>query len=134
MKLDHLGIAVANVDDALSVYRALGFVELDRGQVADFNVEVCMLDAGHAKLELLAPLGPGAIQKFLEKRGPGLHHMAFSVPDIEAELARLKTQGVRLVDAVSRPGFGGHLVAFLHPQSANGALIELVQSLDAQEV
>lgn len=127
MKLDHVGIAVERIEEALDLYRLLGFHALERGQVATFAVEVCMLDAGGVKLELLAPLGPGAVQGFLEKRGPGLHHVAFNVADIRAELQRLKALGLQLVDEFPRPGFGGHLVAFLHPKSTLGALIELVQ-------
>lgn len=128
MKLDHVGIAVENIEAALNLYHLLGFKVLERGQVATFNVEVCMLDAGGVKLELLAPLGPGAVQSFLEKRGPGLHHVAFNVTDIRAELNRLKISGMKLVDEAPRPGFGGHQVAFLHPKSTQGTLIELVQA------
>lgn len=127
MELDHVGIAVADLEAALETYALFGFRPGARGQVAAFQVEVCFLDAGGAALELLAPTGPGPIQTFLEKRGPGLHHLAFAVADLEAELARLQAQGVRLVDEVPRPGFGGHRVAFLHPRSGGGTLIELVE-------
>jgi len=128
MRLHHVGIAVPDLEAALDSYRVLGFQELERGQVEAFNVAVCMLDAGGARLELLAPTGPGAIQSFLDKRGPGLHHTAFAVDDIAVELARLKAEGVSLVDETPRPGFGGHQVAFLHPKSAGGVLIELVET------
>jgi len=128
MRLHHVGIAVPDLEAALDSYRVLGFQELERGRVEAFNVAVCMLDAGGARLELLAPTGPGAIQSFLDKRGPGLHHTAFAVDDIAVELARLKAEGVSLVDETSRTGFGGHQVAFLHPKSAGGVLIELVET------
>ena len=128
MLLDHVGIAVEKIEEALDLYRLLGFHIIARGQVETFNVEVCMLDAGGAKLELLAPLGPGAVQSFLEKRGPGLHHVAFNVTDIRAELDRLGIAGMKLVHEAPRLGFGGHQVAFLHPKSTLGALIELVQA------
>ena len=128
MKLDHVGIAVHNIDEALKLYETLGFSVLERGQVESFNVDVCMLDTGNSKLELIAPLGPGATQNFLDRKGPGLHHMAFEVDDIESTLAQYKADGLQLVDEQPRPGFGGHLVAFVHPKSTQGALIELVQA------
>ncbi len=128
MRLHHVGIAVPDLDAALDDYRALGFRALERGRVQAFNVEVCTLDAGGALLELLAPTGPGAVASFLDKRGSGLHHTAFAVDDIEAALARLKAEGVSLVDESPRLGFGGHRVAFLHPKSAGGVLVELVQA------
>lgn len=128
MKLDHVGIAVHNIDEAIQLYETLGFRVLERGQVEAFNVDVCMLDTGNSKLELIAPLGPGATQGFLDKKGSGMHHMAFAVEDIEATLAQYKANGLQLVDEQPRPGFGGHLVAFVHPKSTQGALIELVQA------
>ena len=128
MKLDHVGIAVSSIEAALEVYGLLGLRALERGPVEAFNVEVCTLDAGEVRLELIAPLGPGAVQRFLDGHGSGLHHVAFVVSDLQAELGRLQALGARLVDKKPRPGFGGHLVAFVHPQSANGVLTELVQA------
>jgi len=127
MNVDHLGIAVIDIDEALTLYHMLGAQVLQRGQLPSFGVDVCLLDTGNAKLELIAPLGPGAVQTFLDKRGPGLHHVAFAVPDIDRELARLRQKGLALIDQRPRPGFGGHLVAFVHPKSTMGTLIELVQ-------
>jgi len=128
MNVDHLGIAVVDIDEALTLYRTLGAHVLEQGKAPSFGVDVCMLETGNAKLELIAPLGPGAVQAFLDKRGPGLHHVAFAVSDINSELVRLRQEGFALVDEHPRTGFGGHLVAFVHPKSTLGALIELVQA------
>ncbi len=128
MKLDHIGIAVHNIDEALKLYQTLGFTVLERGQVEAYSVDVCMLDTGNSKLELIAPTGPGATQNFLDKKGPGLHHMAFAVDDIKTTLIQYKADGLQLIDEQPRAGFGGHLVAFVHPKSTQGALIELVQA------
>lgn len=127
MELDHVGIAVADLEGALEVYARLGLRPGARGRVEAFAVELCFLEAGGARLELLAPTGPGPVQRFLERRGPGLHHLALAVENLEAELARLKAAGVPLVDEVPRPGFGGHRVAFLHPAGGGGVLLELVE-------
>jgi methylmalonyl-CoA/ethylmalonyl-CoA epimerase len=96
--------------------------------VEDQGVRVAMLPAGEPRIELLEPTGEDSpVAKFLKKRGPGIHHLAVRVPDIRAALARLKDQGARLIDAEPRAGAGGCLVAFVHPQSAGGVLLELVE-------
>lgn len=127
MKLHHIGIAVRDLDRALEQWKLLGLVEHDRRVVADFNVEVGMVDVGEVELEYIQPLGDGPIQTFLANDGEGMHHVALEVPDIEASLHEMKDQGVRLVDETPRPGFRGNRVAFLHPKSFNGVLVELVE-------
>ncbi|TBH21119.1 methylmalonyl-CoA epimerase [Thermus thermamylovorans] len=129
MRLHHVGIAVVDLEEAKARYRLLGFTPVAEGEVAAQGVRVAMLRGeGETLLELLAPTGPTTpVGRFLERRGPGLHHLAFATPGIEAELARLKAEGARLVDETPRPGFGGHRVAFLHPSSGLGVLWELVE-------
>jgi methylmalonyl-CoA/ethylmalonyl-CoA epimerase len=124
----HIGVAVRRLDAALSDYRALGF-DLDfTEEVPTQGVRVAFLRTGGAQIELLESLAPdGVIARFIERRGEGLHHVAFSVPDIRAEMRRLREQGLELVDAEPRPGAHGRLVAFVHPRSARGVLFELVQ-------
>jgi methylmalonyl-CoA/ethylmalonyl-CoA epimerase len=129
MKIDHLGIATQSIDDALEFWEtSLGLKLHEREEVADQRVQVAMLPVGESRIELLEPTGPDSpIYKFLEKRGPGIHHIAIRVDDIRAALGRLKEQGARLIDETPRTGAGGCLVAFVHPSSANGVLLELVQ-------
>ncbi len=130
MKIEHIGIATRGLDEALSFWRdALGLeVEGEEGVVADQKVRVVMLPVGEARVELLEPMGEDSpIAKFLEKRGPGIHHIAVRVDDIRETLARLKAKGARLIDDVPRTGAGDCLVAFIHPSSANGVLLELVE-------
>ncbi len=129
MKLDHIGIATHQLDDALATWRdALGLqVDLTE-EVTEQGVRVAMLQVGETHIELLEPLSPGSpVGRFLEKRGPGIHHIAIGVNDIKASLAELKARGARLIDETPRTGAGGCLVAFVHPESANGVLLELVQ-------
>ena len=129
MKLDHIGIATRQLDDALALWRdALG-LEVDlTEEVTEQGVRVAMLRVGETHIELLEPLSPGSpVGKFLDKRGPGIHHIAVGVKDIKASLADLKARGARLIDETPRTGAGGCLVAFVHPESANGVLLELVQ-------
>ena len=129
MKVDHIGIAVNGLDEALAVWRdALGLEVEHTEEVAEQGVRVTMLPVGESHIELLQPLTEDSpVGKFLEKRGPGIHHIAVSVPDIEAALAQLKQKGTRLIDERPRVGARGCLVAFVHPSSANGVLLELVQ-------
>jgi methylmalonyl-CoA/ethylmalonyl-CoA epimerase len=129
MKLDHIGIATKEIEAALALWRdALG-LELDhREEIAEQGVRVGMLAIGETHVELLEPLSEDSpVGRFLEKRGPGIHHIAVRVEDIRAELAKFKSQGARLIDEEPRIGAGGCLVAFIHPQSAGGVLLELVQ-------
>ena len=129
MKVDHIGIATAKLDEALALWQdALGLSVAHTEEVIDQGVRVAMLEIGETQIELLEPLSSGSpVGRFLEKRGPGIHHIAVKVSDIRATLAQLKEKGLRLVDEVPRVGAGGCLVAFVHPSSANGVLLELVQ-------
>jgi methylmalonyl-CoA/ethylmalonyl-CoA epimerase len=129
MKVDHIGIATHQIDAALALWRDVLGLEVDSTEdVTEQGVRVAMLPIGESHIELLEPLSPETpVGKFLQKRGPGLHHVAIRVKDIHASLARLKEQGIRLIDEDPRMGAGGCLVAFVHPSSANGVLLELVQ-------
>ncbi|HXD29804.1 MAG TPA: methylmalonyl-CoA epimerase [Pyrinomonadaceae bacterium] len=129
MKLDHIGIATRQIDEALNLWQGALGLELDhREEVADQGVRVGMLAIGETHVELLEPLSENSpVGKFLEKRGPGIHHIAIRVDDIKAELAKLKTRGARLIDEEPRVGAGGCLVAFVHPASTGGVLLELVE-------
>jgi methylmalonyl-CoA/ethylmalonyl-CoA epimerase len=131
-RLDHIGIAVADLGAALAFYRdALG-LEIDAPEeVASQRVRAHFipLGPGAAALELLEATAPDSpIAGYLAKRGPGLHHITLQVEDIHAALAQLKGRGVRLIDEVPRPGAHGSLVAFIHPSSAHGVLVELKQT------
>src|SRR3989441_9168256 len=131
--LDHVGIAVKDLGAALAFYRdALGLhVEVPE-EVASQRVRAHFIPTGQSSLELLeATASDSAIAKYVDKRGPGLHHITLRVDDIRAALAQLKAKGVRLIDETPREGAHGSLVAFIHPSSAHGVLIELKQSVDA---
>jgi methylmalonyl-CoA/ethylmalonyl-CoA epimerase len=130
MKIDHLGIATKSIDDALGFWAdALGLQNVHTEIVEDQKVRVAMLPLGESRIELLEPTNEDSpITKFLEKRGSGIHHIAIEVDDIEASLTKLKNKGVRLIDESPRIGAEGCLVAFVHPVSANGVLLELVQT------
>jgi methylmalonyl-CoA epimerase len=128
-RINHVGIAVAELDDALAHYdRQFGVELLHRELIDEGTIEAALVCVGQDRLELVAshaadsPLG-----RFLAKRGPGLHHVAYEVGDIDAALASLRERDVRLVDAVPRPGIHGTRIAFLHPSSCFGVLTELVQ-------
>lgn len=130
--LDHIGIAVENVETALAFYRdALGLeVELSE-EVASQHVRAHFIGVGGAALELLeATSDTSPIARFIARRGPGLHHVTLRVDDLAAALARLKARGARLIDETPRPGAEGALVAFIHPASAHGVLVELKQAAD----
>jgi methylmalonyl-CoA epimerase len=129
LKVDHIGIATKSIEDGLAVWRdALGLKVDSTEEVAEQGVKVCMLAVGDTHVELLEPLSADtAVGKFLAKRGPGMHHIAIEVVDIHASLAELKNKGARLIDESPRVGAGGCLVAFVHPSSFNGVLLELVQ-------
>lgn len=130
MKINHLGIATKGIDDALRFWGdALGLENVHTEEVADQKVRVAMLPVGESRIELLEPTSDDSpISKFLEKRGGGIHHIAVEVDDIESSLAKLKEKGMRLIDESPRIGAEGCLVAFVHPSSANGVLLELVQT------
>ncbi len=125
--LDHIGIAVRDLDAALEFYRdALGLELGPAEEVASEQVRAQFLPVGDASLELLEATGPqSAIARSVERRGPGIHHITLRVDDVQAALDRLKARGVRLVDERPRPGAGGSLVAFIHPSAAQGVLVEL---------
>lgn len=127
--LDHIGIAVANIGEALRFYRdALGLDVEPPEEVVSQRVRAHFIPLGESALELLEATGDSSpIAKYNAKRGPGLHHITLRVDDIRAALARLKERGVRLIDEVPRPGAHGSLVAFIHPSSAHGVLVELMQ-------
>ena len=129
VRLDHVGIAVSDAETAAAFYRERFGLQVSHvEQVASQQVRAHFLPAGECQLELLEATAPGSpIARFLEKRGPGLHHVALAVDDIHGALAMLKTAGVRLVDETPRAGAEGALVAFLHPSAAHGVLVELKQ-------
>jgi len=128
-RIDHIGVAVEELEPALELYRdQLELALVHREVVAEQGVEAVLLDVGENHVELLAPLGPDTpVGKFLARQGPGLHHVAYQVGDIEAALSKLKQAGMRLIDAEPRIGIRGSRVAFLHPRSTLGVLTEIVQ-------
>ena len=130
MKINHLGIATQGIDEALKFWSdALGLENVHTEVVKDQKVRVAMLPIGESRVELLEPTSDDSpISKFLEKRGGGIHHIAVEVDDIEASLAKLKAQGMRLIDESPRIGAEGCLVAFVHPAASGGVLLELVQT------
>lgn len=130
MKINHLGIATKGIEEALKFWSdALGLENVHTEIVEDQKVRVAMLPIGESRVELLEPTSEDSpISKFLKKRGGGIHHIAVEVDDIEASLAQLKAKGMRLIDEQPRIGAEGCLVAFVHPSSANGVLLELVQT------
>ncbi|MBA3601068.1 MAG: methylmalonyl-CoA epimerase [Acidobacteria bacterium] len=129
MKINHLGIATNGIDEALKFWRdALGLENVHTETVEDQKVRVAMLPIGETRIELLeATSEDSPIAKFLEKRGGGIHHIAVEVENIEDALVKLKKQGARLIDEKPRVGAEGCLIAFVHPSSSNGVLLELIQ-------
>ncbi|HRJ88083.1 MAG TPA: methylmalonyl-CoA epimerase [Pyrinomonadaceae bacterium] len=134
MKINHLGIATNGIDEALEFWaEALGLENVHTEVVEDQKVRVAMLPLGESRIELLEPIADDSpISKFLQKRGGGIHHIAVEVDDIKASLERLKSQGMRLIDESPRVGAEGCLVAFVHPGSTGGVLLELVQTNDRE--
>lgn len=132
--IDHTGIAVADLDDWIPFYRdVLGMPLAHRETLAEQGVEAALLDVGDGHVELIAPLrADSGVARFLERRGPGLHHVAYRVDDIEAALASLSAAGVRLIDERPRAGIRGSRVAFLHPSAAGGVLTEIVEPANHQ--
>jgi|ERR1043166_1554973 methylmalonyl-CoA epimerase len=129
MRVDHIGIATQTLEEGLLLWQdALGLQVDHTEEVTEQGVRIAMLSIGETHIELLEPLSETSpVGRFLAKRGPGIHHVAISVADIRAALADLKARGTRLIDESPRTGAGGCLVAFVHPSSANGVLLELVQ-------
>jgi methylmalonyl-CoA epimerase len=132
-KLNHIGIAVKDLDAAAKLFSRLFGTEVSgREEVAEQKVRLAFLRLPDVSLELTEPTSPDSpISRFLEKRGDGIHHLSFEVDDIVRELQRLKDEGFTLIDERPRVGAGGHLVAFLHPKSSNGVLIEICQTRHA---
>ena len=128
-RIDHVGVAVEDLDAAIALYENTYKMELvHRETVAEQGVEAVLLDVGENHVELLAPLGADTpVGKFLAKKGPGLHHVAYQVADIGATLAQLKGAGLRLIDEAPRVGIRGSRVAFLHPAASGGVLTEIVE-------
>jgi methylmalonyl-CoA epimerase len=126
--IHHLGVAVEDLDEAVATYRRLFGAEVEhRDTVADQGVEAASLRLGEGRVELLASLGEDTpVGKFLARRGPGMHHVAYEVADVAAELRSLEREGAELIDSVPRRGLFGLQVAFLHPEAAHGVLSELV--------
>jgi methylmalonyl-CoA epimerase len=130
MTLDHVGIAVRNIEAAARLYTtAFGLTLVDRYELPDEHVRAAFLRSGAVDVELLEPLGgTGPIASFLTTRGPGLHHIAFRVPDLGAAMATAVAAGCTPVEPAPRPGARGHPIAFLHPSTMGGVLVELVQA------
>jgi methylmalonyl-CoA epimerase len=128
-RVDHIGIAVDDLDAAIALHQdTFGMPVVHRETVTEQGVEAVLLDVGENHVELLRPLGPDTpVGRFLAKRGPGLHHVAYQVADLGVALGRLQEQGVRLIDTVPRTGIRGSRVAFLHPLASGAVLTELVE-------
>ena len=128
-RIDHIGVAVEDIDAALALYEQSFEMELaHRETVEEQGVEAVLLDVGEGHVELLAPLGPDTpVGKFMAKNGEGLHHVAYAVEDIDAALERLSAAGLRLIDSEPRTGIRDSRVAFLHPRSTGGVLTEIVE-------
>ena len=129
LNIDHIGITTRQIGESLSLWvDSLGLSVESTEEVPEQGVRLAMLPIGETRVELLEPLSDDSpVGKFLEKRGPGIHHIAVRVTDIRAELNKLKEGGARLIDEAPRVGAGGCLVAFVHPSSTGGVLLELVE-------
>jgi methylmalonyl-CoA epimerase len=128
--IDHVGIAVRDLDAAIEHYRRVFDVEPDHREVVESQgVEEVLIRVGGSSIQLLGALGPDTpVGRFLDKRGPGVHHVGYRVDDLAAALERLRAEGVPLIDEEPRPGSRGTRIAFVHPQGMDGVLIELVQA------
>ncbi|MDG1778898.1 MAG: methylmalonyl-CoA epimerase [Flavobacteriaceae bacterium] len=134
-KVEHIGIAVKDLVASNNLYaKLLGVPHYKIEDVASEGVETSFFKVGEQKIELLQATNPDSpIAKFIEKRGEGVHHIAFAVDDIEAEIERLKTEGFELIHHTPRPGADGKIIAFLHPKSSGGVLVELCQDTNNKE-
>ena len=128
-RIDHIGVAVADLEAAIALHEQTYGMPLVHREIVDAQgVEAVLLDVGESHVELLRPLSDDTpVGKFLAKRGPGLHHVAYGVDDVESTLAELRERGVRLIDETPRTGIRGSRVAFLHPAASGGVLTEIVQ-------
>jgi methylmalonyl-CoA/ethylmalonyl-CoA epimerase len=133
--LDHVGIAVSDLDQAIALYeRTFGLPLVHRESIESQGVDAALLDVGDGHVELLSPLGPETVVgRFIERRGEGLHHVAYRVEDIDSVLQRLRGDGVELIDSEARVGIRGSRVAFLHPRATGSVLTELVEPVPAGE-
>ncbi|MGB0982415.1 MAG: methylmalonyl-CoA epimerase [Saprospiraceae bacterium] len=131
MKIEHIGIAVKNLENSNELFKTLlGKEHYKIEEVVSENVKTSFFQTGESKIELLEASNPNsAIAKFIEKRGEGIHHIAFEVEDIHAEMKRMEGEGFRLLNAVPKRGADNKLVCFIHPKSANGVLVELCQTI-----
>ncbi|HET8672905.1 MAG TPA: methylmalonyl-CoA epimerase [Thermoleophilaceae bacterium] len=128
-RIDHIGVAVDDLDGAVALYRdSFGMAEQHRETIEAFDVEAVLLEVGEGHVELLKPLtSESGIGKFLERNGPGLHHVAYQTTDIDSALEQVKAAGMQLIDQEPRRGIRGSRVAFLHPKATGGVLTELVE-------
>ena len=133
-RIDHIGIAVEELDAAIALHEgAYGMEVVHRETVAEQGVEAVLLDVGENHVELLAPLGPDTpVGKFLARKGPGLHHVAYQVADIDVALGELRAAGLRLIDETPRTGIRSSRVAFLHPSATGGVLTEIVEPAEVR--
>lgn len=129
-RLDHIAIAVHSIAESLPFYESLGLRKLEIEIVEEQGVKVAKLDIGNTHIELLEPLSPDTpVGKFLAQKGPGLHHICIGVADIEADLAKLKSSGTKLINETAKIGAGGAKIAFVHPKATGGVLLELSQPI-----
>jgi methylmalonyl-CoA/ethylmalonyl-CoA epimerase len=128
-RIDHIGVAVEDLDEAVALYREkFGMAEQHRETVEEFGVEAVLLEIGEGHVELLRPLSPETgVGRFLERNGPGLHHVAYQTDDIDSALDAVRNAGIRLIDEQPRVGIRKSRVAFLHPKATGGVLTELVE-------
>ncbi len=130
MKIDHIGIAVSSLEESKAFYEALGLICGGEEEVHEQRVKVAFFPAGEGRIELLESTDPeGPIGRFVAKKGPGLHHLCISVPDVRGAMEALKARGYTLIDQAPKTGAGGCLVSFVHPKSTGGVLLELSQKV-----
>lgn len=128
LRIDHIGIAVNSIEEAGKFYEALGLVSMGVEEVAEQKVRVAFYPCGDSEIELLESTTPdGPVAAFLEKKGPGIQHIAIRVPDIEAAIAEMQEKGFRMIDQAPRYGAGGARIAFMHPKASGGVLLELTE-------
>jgi methylmalonyl-CoA/ethylmalonyl-CoA epimerase len=131
MKLDHIGIAVKDLEESMKFYgEVLGMKVSEPEELKDRKLKICFVSIGDANVELLFPTeADSPVGKFIEKKGPGIHHLCYQVDDINQELAKLKEAGVKMIDQEAKPGAHNTMVAFIHPKSSGGVLTELAQHM-----
>ncbi len=133
-KIDHVSFVVESVDEALKLYAGLLGLEVVKVEESELHgVKAAFLKAGDVMVEIIEPLGPGPIQDFLDRRGPGFHHLAYEVPDVPEGLAAAEAAGFRVIDGRPKPGIEGGRIAFLHPKSTFGAMTEMCDKKEFEE-